>query len=72
MCLLGEAAQTTDRVLVFLIEVMVSSISHAGRSRRHCYASLFQEQAAILPVVVYIFYLFSIVITTVAEHLCEG
>lgn len=28
---LGEAAQTTDRILVFLIDIMASSISHVGR-----------------------------------------
>lgn len=70
--LLGEAVQTTDRVLVFLIDITVSSISHAGRRRWHCCASPFQEQAVSLPVVVYIFFLFPIVMTTVAEHLCGG
>lgn len=36
----GEAAQTTDRVLVFLIDIRVSSIPPAER-RWHCWANPF-------------------------------
>lgn len=70
--LLGQAVQTADRVLVFLTDITASSISHVGRTRQHCCASPFQEQAVRLSVVVYIFFLFPVVMTAVAEHHCDG
>lgn len=66
-----ERQLTQLTVLFFLVDVMVSSISRVGWRRWHCCASPFQEQA-VTPVVVKILFLLPVVMTTVAEHLCDA